>query len=70
MRALLAVNLVAGLGVAALAVFGLLALHPQLSNLIFADQSPGIALLLLAGGFAVTFGGAVMASAVMQLDRQ
>lgn len=66
---LLAVNLVGGLGVAALALCGVLALHPQLTHLIFADHSPGVALALLAGGFAITFGGAVMASAVMQIDR-
>ena len=52
-----------------LAVGGLLALNPLLRGLILDDHSPGVALALLAGGFAVTFASAVMGSAVMRLGQ-
>jgi hypothetical protein len=51
-----------------LAVCGLLALNDQLRNLILSDHSPAVALILLAGGFIVTFASVVMGSAIMRLD--
>jgi hypothetical protein len=63
---LLAINLAAGMAVAALLVVGLLALDPGgLRELIFADRSPGTALGLLLFGFIVTFGSAAMGTAIM-----
>ena len=63
---LLAINLAAGMTVAALLVGGLLALNPfNLRDLIFADRSPGTALGLLLFGFVVTFGSAAMGTAIM-----
>src|SRR6266436_4155990 len=58
-----AINLAAGIAVAALLVGGLLVLNPfGLRDLIFADNSPGTALGLLLFGFVVTFGStAIMA---------
>src|SRR5436309_731661 len=44
---LLAVNCAAGVAVAMLAVGGLLAFNKRLRDLIFSDQAPGIALVLL-----------------------
>ena len=65
---LLAINLAAGMAVAALLVGGLLALNPGgLRDLIFADNSPGTALGLLLFGFVVTFGSAAMGSAIMAM---
>ncbi len=67
---LLAINLAAGIAVAALLVGGLLALDPfGLRHLIFSDNSPGTALGLLLFGFVVTFGSAAMGSAVMAMGR-
>jgi len=65
---LLAINLAAGMTVAALLVGGLLALNPfGLRHLIFADNSPGTALGLLLFGFVVTFGSAAMGTAIMAM---
>ena len=65
---LLAINLAAGMAVAALLVGGLLALNPfSLRDLIFADNSPGTALGLLLFGFVVTFGSAAMGTAIMAM---
>ena len=65
---LLAINLAAGIALAALLVGGLLALNPGgLRDLIFADQSPVAALGLLLFGFVVTFGSAAMGSAIMAM---
>jgi hypothetical protein len=65
---LLAINLAAGMAVAALLVGGLLVLNPfNLRDLIFADRSPGTALGLLLFGFVVTFGSAAMGTAIMAL---
>jgi hypothetical protein len=65
---LLAINLAAGMAVAALLVGGLLALNPGgLRDLIFADESPVAALGLLLFGFVVTFGSAAMGSAIMAM---
>jgi hypothetical protein len=66
---LLGVNLAAGIAIAMLALAGVLALHPQLRDLIFADQSPAVALALLGGGFVVTFGSVVMGTAIMRLGQ-
>jgi hypothetical protein len=66
---LLGVNCAAGIAIALLTLGGLLALNPQLRNLIFSDYSPGVALTLLAGGFIATFTSAVMGSAIMRLGR-
>jgi hypothetical protein len=63
---LLAINLAAGIVLAALLVGGLLALNPfGLRDLIFADSSPGTALGLLLFGFVITFGSAAMGTAIM-----
>jgi len=65
---LLAVNLLAGAGIAVLMLSGLMALNPaNLRNLILADRAGGAALALLLFGFLVTFGSAAMGSAVMML---
>jgi hypothetical protein len=68
---LLAVNLVAGIAVAALLVGGLLWLDPGgLRHLILTDRAPGVALGLLLFGFIVTFGSAAMGSAIMALGQR
>ncbi|HEX6142104.1 MAG TPA: hypothetical protein VFZ01_05270 [Geminicoccaceae bacterium] len=41
----------------------------RLRTLIMTDQGGGVALLMLAAGFAVTFGGAAMGAAIMGLGR-
>jgi hypothetical protein len=65
---LLAINLAAGVAVAALLVGGLLLLDPfGLRDLILADRSPGTALGLLLFGFVVTFGSAAMGTAIMAM---
>jgi hypothetical protein len=67
---LLAINLVAGMAIAAILVGGLLALNPGgLRHLILADASPGTALGLLLFGFFVTFGSAAMGTAIMAMGR-
>jgi len=67
---LLAVNCAAGVAVAMLAVGGLLALNERLRALIFSDQAPGIALVLLGGGFIVTFASVTMATAIMGMGEE
>ena len=68
---LLAINLAAGMAVAALLVGGLLALNPfGLRELILADNSPGTALGLLLFGFVVTFGSATMGTAIMAMGQR
>ncbi|MBR0841758.1 hypothetical protein JQ607_16295 [Bradyrhizobium liaoningense] len=68
---LLAINLAIGACAAALLVGGLLWLNPgHLRELIFADSSPGIALLLLLASFLITFGSAAMGSAIMAQGRK
>ncbi len=63
---LLAINLAAGMLLAALLVGGLLALNPSgLRDLIFANSSPGTALGLLLFGFIVTLGSTAMGTAIM-----
>ena len=65
---LLAVNLAGGIVVAVIAVGGLLALNIQgLRHLIFADQSPAVALFVILFSFIVTFGSWVMGTAIMRL---
>lgn len=67
---LLAINLAAGIAVAARLVGGLLVLNPfGLRDLIFADNSPGTALGLLLFGFVVTSGSAAMGTAIMAVGR-
>jgi len=67
---LLAITLAAGTAAAALLVGGLLALNLfRLRDLIFADNSPGIALGLLLFGFVVTFGSSAMGSAIMAMGK-
>lgn len=67
---LLAINLAAGVTVAALLVGGLLALDPGgLRHLIFADRSPAVALGLLLFGFVVTLGSTAMGTAIMALGQ-
>lgn len=51
---LLGINCAAGIAVALLAVGGLLALNAPLRTLIFSDHTPGVPLVLLAGGFIVS----------------
>ncbi|WP_407156452.1 hypothetical protein [Bradyrhizobium sp. STM 3557] len=66
-----AINLAAGLCVAALIVGGLLALDPGgLRHLIVDDRSPGVALALLLMSFFITFGSAAMGTAIMALGRR
>jgi hypothetical protein len=68
---LLAINLAIGACAAVLLVGGLLWLNPShLRELIFADRSPGIALLVLLGSFLITFGSAAMGSAIMAQGRK
>lgn len=67
---LLAVNCAAGIAVALLALGGMLALNAQLRGLIFGDQSPAVALVLLGGGFIVTFASVAMGTAIMRLGRE
>src|SRR5690348_4903292 len=68
---LLAINLAAGLCVAALIVGGLLALDPGgLRHLILYDRSPGVALALLVMSFFITLGSAAMGTAIMALGRR
>ncbi len=65
---LLAVNLAAGAGVAALMLGGLLALNPGgLRDLIMADRDCVAALALLGFGLLITFGSAAMGTAIMAL---
>lgn len=67
---LLAINLAAGITLAALLVGGLLALDPGgLRHLIFADRSPATALGLLLFGFVVTFGSTAMGTAIMAMGK-
>ena len=69
---LLAINLAIGIAIAAVdLVGGLLALNPGgLRDLILADDSPGTALPQLLFGFVVTFGSAVMGSAIIAMGRR
>ena len=66
---LLGINCAAGTAVALIAVTGLLFVNEQLRELIFSDQSPAVPLVLLAGGFTVTFASVVMGSAIMRLGQ-
>jgi hypothetical protein len=67
---LLAINLAIGIAVAALMLGGLLALNPgRLRDLILADRDGYAALGLLLFGFVVTFGSALMGTAIMAIGR-
>ena len=74
MARLLAINLGIGIAVAFLLVGGLMAFNPGgLRHLIFADNSPFVALGLLLFGFVITLGSAAMGTAIMAMgagDRQ
>ena len=67
---LLGINCAAGMVVALLGVGGLLASNAQLRDLIFSDHSPAVPLVLLGGGFVVTFASVVMGSAIMRLGQE
>jgi hypothetical protein len=68
---LLAINLAIGACAASLLVGGLLWLNPgHLRELIFADRSPVVAILLLLASFLITFGSAAMGSAIMAQGRK
>jgi hypothetical protein len=68
---LLAINLAVGVAVATLMVGGLLLLNPfRLRDLIFADDSPGLALGLLLFGFIVTLGSTAIGSAIMAMGKR
>ena len=68
---LLAINLAVGISIAALLIGGLLWLDlGGLRHLILADRAPAVALGLLLFGFVVTFGSAVMGSAIMAMGRR
>lgn len=68
---LLAINLGVGISIATLLVGGLLWLDlGGLRHLILADRSPEVALGLLLFGFVVTFGSAVMGTAIMAMGRR
>jgi hypothetical protein len=67
---LLGINCAAGTAVALIAVTGLLFVNAQLRELIFSDQSPAVPLVLLGGGFIVTFASVVMGSAIMRLGSE
>lgn len=65
---LLAINLAAGMAIAALTVGGLLLANPHdLRHLIAADRSGALAVGLMLFGFVVTFGSCVMGTAIMLL---
>jgi uncharacterized membrane protein YccC len=65
---LLAINFGIGTALAVLLVGGLLLLNPGgLRGLIFADQSPVVALGLLFFGFVVTLGSTAMGTAIMAM---
>jgi hypothetical protein len=68
---LLEVNLLFGVAVAILAVGGLLLLDVNgLRHLVLSDQSPALALAVLVSGFALTFGGGLIGTAMVQLDNE
>ena len=68
---LLAINLAAGMALAALLVGGLLWINPGgLRDLILTDEAPGVALGLLLFGFVVTLGSTMMGSAIMAMGRR
>ena len=67
---LLAINLGIGIAVAVLLVGGLLLINPSgLRHLIFADNSPVLALGLLLFGFVVTLGSTAMGTAIMAMGK-
>ena len=67
---LLAINCAIGIAVALVALGGMLMLNAQLRGLILGDQSPAVALVLLGGGFVVTFASVAMGTAIMRLGRE
>jgi len=67
---LLGINCAAGTAIALLAAGGMLAVNAQLRELIFSDHSPAVPLILLAGGFVITFASVVMGTAIMRLGQE
>lgn len=68
---LLAINLAAGVTIAALMLGGLMALNPgNLRGLIMADRNGVAALMLLGFGLVVTFGSVAMGTAIMMLGKK
>lgn len=68
---LLALNLAAGVAVAALAVGGILVLDVHgLRSLMMRDASPLPALLMLSVGFVITFGSVLMGTAIMSIAQR
>jgi hypothetical protein len=68
---LLLINLAFGSLGAALLVGGMLALNSQgLRSLVLSDRSPALAIGLLFFGFVITFGSAVMGSAIMMIGKE
>jgi hypothetical protein len=68
---LLALNLAAGIAVAALAVGGLLVFDIHgLRSLMMRDASPLPAVLMLSVGFIVTFGSVLMGTAIMSIAQR
>ena len=66
---LLRVNLLFGVAVAIIGVGGLLLLDVNgLRHLVLADQSPVLALAVLLIGFALTLGGGLIGTAMVQLE--
>jgi hypothetical protein len=67
---MLAINLAAGIALATVTVGLLLAINPGgLRGLLLADGSSWLSVSLLLFGFIVTFGGIVMATAVMTMGK-
>jgi hypothetical protein len=67
---MLAVNLAGGILLATLAIGGLLVINPSgIRGLLLADGSSWLTVSLLLFGFIVTFGGIVMASAIMMMGK-
>ncbi len=65
---LLGLNLAIGAAVAALAVAGIFSFNLfGMRELAMLDQSPALAIAILAFGFVVTFGSVTMGAAVMML---
>jgi len=68
---LLAINLAGGIVVAMIAVGGLLLINIHgLRHLIFADQSPAVALFVIFFSFVITFGSWVMGTAIMRIGSE
>src|SRR5262249_10296518 len=68
---LLQINLLFGVAVAIIAVGGLMLLDVNgLRHLVLADHSPALALAVLLIGFALTFGGGLIGTAMVDLENE